>query len=144
MTEVDNMLVGQPATGRPDTTKGDLLVVLTAVAGALTAWAFWTQVAGIELAVDTADGARPVVAVDVALAALVSSVVGVLLLRVFQARSPRGLRRWTVVAGVVCALSLLGPLGGASAPAVAALMSLHVLVGAVVVLGARRARAVTA
>jgi hypothetical protein len=145
MTEVKNLddvggvVAPGRVAGRPGA-KGDLVVVLSTLAAALATWTLWTQAAGVELAANTAGGVRPVGAADVAVAALVASVGGVLLLRVFQARSAHGLRSWTVVAVAVGALSLFGALGGVSAAAVAGLLSLHVVVGAVVVLGARRSR----
>ncbi|WP_435737290.1 DUF6069 family protein [Cellulosimicrobium sp. PMB13] len=50
----------------------------------------------------------------------------------------RGERAWLVTCAVVLLISLLGPLGGASAGAVVVLLAEHLAVGAVVALGLRR------
>lgn len=127
------------ATTRPSVasrTRRDLGAVLAApVAGAAT-WAVWT-VFGAELAVDTGSGPREIGALAVVVTALVVAAAAAGLLRVME-RLATGRRWWLVIAIVVWAVSLLGPVAATSAEALAALVSLHVVVGVVVLLSLLR------
>jgi hypothetical protein len=119
---------------------GDLIVVLGAAAAAAGVWTVWTQLVGVELAADTGSGGREILLTDVAVTAAVIAVLGLLLCRLLVTRAAQGLRWWTGVAVGVCLVSLLGTAGAVSAGAGAGLVSLHLVVGAVVVLGARLVR----
>jgi hypothetical protein len=123
-----------------NTITADLIVALGAAAVAAVVWTLWTQLLGVELAADTGTGVREIRLTDVAVTAALVSVLGLLLCRLLVARAAQGLRWWTGVAAAVCVLSLLGPVGAVSAAATAGLASLHLVVGAVVVLGGRWVR----
>lgn len=134
MTEA-NMVV-PPRGGRAAT--GDLVVVLTAVLAAVATWAVWTRALGVELVADSGSGPREIGAAAVVLTSLVVGGAAAGLLRLMEAKLARGLRWWTVTAVAVWVLSLLGPLGATTASGVLGLVSLHLVVGAVVVLGLLR------
>lgn len=119
----------------------DVTVVVTAVLVALADWVLWTEVAGVDLAARSGGEMVHVGAGSVAMAAAVVSVAGVVLMHALR-RLQRGLRWWTVVACSVWLLSMLGTAGATSTAAWLGLTSLHVLVGAVVVLGVRHAHRV--
>jgi hypothetical protein len=118
----------------------DLLVVAAAAVAAVGAWWVWTQVASVDLAVHRGDTTQSVGVAAVVLTVLVMAGSGVGLLRLLEARTANGLRTWTIVASVVFALSLLGPLGATTVAAGVALASLHAITAGLVVQGLRRAR----
>lgn len=136
MTEANSVVTQRPRSAR--STRGDLVVVLTAVLAAVATWAVWTQALGVDLVADTGSGPRDIGAAAVVLTSLVVAGAAAGLLRLMEARLTRGLRYWTVTAVAVWVLSLLGPLGATTASGVLGLASLHVVVGAVVVLGLLR------
>jgi hypothetical protein len=113
-----------------------LIVVAAAVAAGL--WLMATA-AGIDLAVHSGDGSRPVGLVSVIVTVVVVAIAAGGLLRVLEPRT-NGLRTWTVIAVTVWALSFLGPLSAISVGAGLVLASMHLAVGAVVVGGLRLAR----
>jgi hypothetical protein len=116
----------------------DLAIGVAATVSALGLWLAWTQLGGVDLRVRSADDIREIGAASVAVTAPVVSGAGVLLVRLLDSWVPRGLRWWTVAACAVWAISMLGPLGATTASAGLALVSLHVVVGAIVVFGVRR------
>jgi DNA-binding XRE family transcriptional regulator len=85
-------------------------------------------------------GRQPVGLVSVLASALLICAAGLVLLRLLEARTTRGLRLWTVVAVGVALLSVGGPAGAPTAAAVAGLASLHLMVALVLVLGLRAVR----
>jgi hypothetical protein len=99
--------------------------------------------AGIRLTVHSGFGsARHVEQVGVAQVAVVSLLAGLAawaLLAVLERRTARPRRTWTVVAAVVLALSLAGPMSATSTTAGITLACLHVLVGSVLIFGLRGA-----
>lgn len=117
----------------------DLDVVAVAVVTAVTAWAFSTAAGDGEIAVRTGAGVRTIGLLSVAATAAVVAAVGAAVLRVMVARVRNGLRRWTVLACGVLLVSVLGPLGATNLADGMTLLSLHSVVGAVVILGLRRA-----
>ncbi len=125
-------------TGR----SSDRVLALVATGSAGLAWAMW-HASGVDLAVHAGAGTQSVGLVSVLVTAAVASVAGLGLLRFLEGRVDHALRAWTAVACLVWLLSLFGPLGAVSLSAGLALLSLHLVVGSIVVLGARR-RAVTA
>jgi hypothetical protein len=118
-------------------TRRDLAVVLAAVVAGVATWSVWT-VAGAELTVDTGSGPRRIGVLTVAVTALLVAAAASGLLRLLETRLSSGRRAWLVVAVAVWVLSLLGPMAATSAETLAALVSLHVVVGVVVVLGLLR------
>jgi hypothetical protein len=111
-----------------------------AVLAAGTAAVVWTlaKAAGVDLVVRSGGSTSDVNVVSVVVTSLVVAVAGAALLRLFERRTANGRRAWTIVAGCVWAVSLLGPLSAATASAGLVLTSLHLVVGTVVVLGLRR------
>jgi hypothetical protein len=115
-----------------------LALVTTGTAGlAYLAW----RAGGVHLSVKSGQGTFEVGLVSVLVTAAVVSVAGLGLLSFLERRDPRrGLQAWTLLACIVWAGSLLGPLGATSPSAGLALLSLHLVVGSTVVVGARRTR----
>ncbi|MCF6467723.1 hypothetical protein FAF44_04765 [Nonomuraea sp. MG754425] len=116
-----------------------LLTVVGAPAAALAVWALAVPVAGTTLTVRTGAGTQPVGPGSVLVASLLAGLAGWALLAVLERFVSRPGRTWTIVALTVLVLSLLGPSGsavGAAAMLVLALM--HLVVGAVLVLGLAR------
>jgi hypothetical protein len=137
MLHMETMALTQRRSRR-GTVRGDLAVVIGALSAALATWSLWTQVGGVELTVQSGDEVQTVGLGSVVAVAAIMPIAGVLLLRALQPWLSRGLRWWTAVAGTVMLISMLGPLGATTAMAGVALASLHLLVGAVVILGVRR------
>jgi hypothetical protein len=117
--------------------KGKLIVV--AAGSAVVVWLV-AKAAGIDLAVHSGDGSRPVGLVSVIVTVVVVALVAGGLLRVLERRTTNGLRTWTIIAFIVWALSLLGPLSATTVGAGLVLATMHLAVGAVVLGGLRRTR----
>lgn len=115
----------------------DWPVAVAAAAVAALAWVVVTQLASVELVV----GEQQVNVVSVVVATLVAAVAGAGLLRVLEARTANGVTLWTWIALGVLVVSMVGPLGASGSEAVAGLAVLHLLVGAVVIVGLRRRHA---
>lgn len=109
----------------------------------LALWVLAVPLAGVDLTAFPGGRARPVGPGAVALAGLLSAAAAWGLLAVLERTARRPRRAWTVTACVVLALSLAGPLTSGAAPVVVLVMEgMHVLVGAVLILGlGRSARA---
>jgi hypothetical protein len=118
-------------------TRADTGVAVVAAVGAAVVWSV-ARAAGIDLVVKSAGGTSSVNVVSVIVTALVVGIAGGALLRSLERRTTNGRRTWTIVALSVWAVSLLGPLSATRPSAGLVLTSLHLLVGAVVVLGLRR------
>ena len=110
------------------------LAVAAAVAAALD-WVTTTQLAGVDLAVGSRSGTQHVGVVSVVAGAVVVTLAASGLLRFLEARTAQAHRIWTVIALVVGLCSLLGPTGATSLQAGLALVSLHAVVGSVVLVG---------
>lgn len=116
-----------------------LLTVIGAPAAALAVWALAVPVAGTALTVRMGDGTQSVGPVPVVVASLLAGLAGWALLAVLERFASRPGRIWTIVALVVLALSLLGPVGsGVGTVATLVLVLLHLVVGAVLVPGLAR------
>jgi hypothetical protein len=114
-----------------------LVAVTTGAAGlAYLAW----RSDGLHLAVRSRHGTTEVGLISVLVTAAVVSTAGLALLRSLERRDPRGLGTWTLVACTVGAVSLVGPLGATTLSAGLALLSLHLVVGTVLVVGALHSR----
>jgi Family of unknown function (DUF6069) len=111
-----------------------LTIGLAALAG-LTAWFLLAEAAGIDLAART--GPTSTTHVGAGGVAIVAALAGLaawgLLALLERVSGKRARRIWTVIAVAVLAVSLLGPLGGIGAPAVAGLLCLHLVVGLVLI-----------
>jgi hypothetical protein len=136
MTDVDQAVQSQESESRRAPALGDVGIVVAATLVALGGWLVW-HVAGVDLVVRSGDDVREVGAGAVGITALLASLAGVGLIRLLAKRAT-GLRTWTILAVVVCAVSMLGPLGASTLSAGLSLASLHLMVGATVVFGVRR------
>lgn len=116
------------------TTSSRALTVAAAVLAPVALWIAVVPVAGIDL---EAQGRRVGVA-PVIIGSLLPALAAWALLAVLERRTGRARAIWTAVAVLALALSLGGPLGAATAAAGAALAAMHLLVGAIVILGLRR------
>ncbi|TDD19183.1 DUF6069 family protein [Nonomuraea diastatica] len=115
------------------------LTVIGASAAALACWVLAVPVAGIALTVRTGGGTQQVGPAAVVVASLLAGLAGWALLAALERFASRAGRFWTIVALVVLALSLLGPLGSAAdATARLVLVLLHLIVGAVLIPGLAR------
>jgi hypothetical protein len=133
-----SQLVEERATGRVPGWSDDVMVGLLAAGAAALVWFGATQVAGVDLAVRSGSGTQHVGVVSVVVTAIVVTLAGGGLLRMLQRRTARGRSTWTAIAGAVWLVSLAGPSGARHASAGLVLATLHVLVGAVVIVGLRR------
>ena len=115
-----------------------LAVVGVTVAAALAVWAVLVPIAGITL--EAQQGSlMHIGAGQVFFASAVLAFAGWSLLAILERRTPNARTIWTVVAMVFCSMSLGSPLNsGIGVGAKLGLASLHLVVGAVVILGLRR------
>jgi len=109
-----------------------------ACAAAVAVWLLAVPLGGVEL-VDASGHDIGIVAV--VLVSLLAGAAGFGLLALLTRRRDRS-RTWTVIAGAVLAVSLLGPVSAATTAALLTMLCLHVLVGGIVIstglLGVRR------
>ena len=119
-------------------------VAAGAVGAALGGWLVAGPLLGIDLAVQPAGGGaqgvtRTVGVGAVVAASLTAALLGWALLELLERWTTRARTVWTAVAAVVLLLSLAGPLTGALSTSVAvALAAVHLVVGAVLIVGLRR------
>jgi hypothetical protein len=119
-------------------TRADAGVAVLAAGAATVVWAV-ARAAGVDLVVRSgAGGTSDVNVISVVVTSLVVAITGAALLRLLERRTENGRRTWTIVAVTVWAVSLVGPLSAVQPSAGLVLASLHLLVGAVVVIGLRR------
>ncbi len=115
-----------------------LAVVGVTVAAALAVWAILSPLAGLTL--DAQQGGRMHIgaaSVFFASAAIAFAAWG--LLAILERRTINARTVWTVVAGITCITSLSSPVfNGIGLGAKLGLASLHLVVGAVVIVGFRR------
>ena len=95
-------------------------------------------VAAVDLAVESGSSPRDIGLVSVIVTAVVVAVAGAGLLRLLERRTSRGRRTWTAIAVALWAVSFAGPAVAASGSAALTLVALHLVVGAVVVVGLLR------
>jgi hypothetical protein len=102
----------------------------------------WTsaRAAGIDLLVRSGSGSREVTLAAVILTPLLVGFAAVRLLRLLERRTARGLRTWTIVAIAVWTESFVGPQSATALTGGLVLAALHLIVGAVVVVGLRLPR----
>jgi hypothetical protein len=115
------------------------VVPLAAAAVAVVVWLIGTAL-GVDVEARTGTGVQAVSAAAAGIAALVAGLAG-WGVRVLLGRFAPGGGEvvWLVLCGVLLLVSLLGAATGTTPGAVAVLMTEHVLVGAVVAVGLRRA-----
>jgi hypothetical protein len=124
--------VGRPLAGRTLTMRA--LSVLGAVAAALAVWVVAAPIAGRQLTVRQGGVTDTVGLRAVIVTALTAGLVGWALLAVLERFGRRPRPTWTVIAVVVLALSLAGPLAeGVDAATKLVLAGMHLAVGAVLI-----------
>ncbi len=121
------------------TVRRQAAVVLAAGAVAALVW-LTVLAAGVDLTVRSGSGSREVGLPSAVVTAVVVAAAAAGLLHVLDRSTRRPGRWWTVVALAVGGLSFGGPLSATSASAGAALATLHLLVGTVIVGGLRPRR----
>ena len=122
------------------TWRDDWPVAVVAAGAAAVVWVGAT-VAGVDVAVRSGSSTRDVGLVSVVVTAVVVAVVAAGLLRVLERRTPGARRVWTGVALAVSVVSLAGPAGARTLSAGLTLAGLHLVVGAVVIVGLGRRHA---
>jgi hypothetical protein len=115
--------------------------VLAATGAGLLGWAVAGPAAGVHLTVRLGSAAadQHIGPAAVVIACLLAGLAGWALLALLERRTPKAAAIWTAVAVAVLAVSVLaGPLGGVTTAAKLALAGLHLLVGAMLIVGLRR------
>lgn len=120
----------------PGTAWRSIGIIGVATASALVIWAA-ARLLGIELTVGKGPDANQVGVVDVLLTTVVAGLLAWATHRLL-ARSVRTLRWWPFVGSTAIAVSMLGPSYLADGAAAAALIAMHLAVGAVLVYGFAR------
>jgi hypothetical protein len=111
-----------------------ILIVLAAAAGALAVWAILGPIGGLDLTVSSGGRTDPVGAPAVFVSSIVAGLAGWGLLAVLERTVPRPALVWRIIAAIVLAVSLLGPIGAATTTGTAwALAGLHMTVAAVLI-----------
>jgi len=108
-------------------------VVVVAALAALAIWAV-VRLLGVELTVGKGPDPSHVGAVDVLVTTLVVGLAAWAVHRVL-ARTARTARWWPFVGSTAIAVSMLGPSYLADGPAAVALISMHLVVGAILIAG---------
>jgi Family of unknown function (DUF6069) len=117
-------------------TKRLLITVIGAPAAALGTWALAVPLAGITLTARAGDSTQTVGPVAIAVTSLLAGLAAWALVTILERFVARPGRVWRISAPVMFAASLTGPLGsGVGAAAVLALVLLHLVVAAVLLLG---------
>lgn len=124
--------------GMTNTLNQRLLTVAAAALSGVAVWTLAVPVAGVDLTVDNGSGVQEVGAAQTAIAGLVAGLAAWAFMALLERFTRRPKPIWTVVAAVMLALSLTGPLSATTASAGATLAALHVAVGAVLIFGLRR------
>ena len=126
-----------PRTVRPARRLRRVGVVLLALAVALADWFVTARLIGIDLEVSQGSGSQPIQPALVAAAPVVSGLLGWVLLAILERTARhRATLIWRCIAAVVLAVSLLSPITMAqSAATMGVLLSMHLLVGAILIVG---------
>lgn len=113
------------------------LSITVATLGALLVWALADPLAGVDLAVRSGSSTQVIGPGAVVVTGIVVGLAAVGVCRlVARARRPR--RAWLGLSLTVLVISLAGPLGARTAGAGAALAAMHLVVGAILILGLGR------
>lgn len=133
----DASIVDRPIRSRTGVRLRRSGVVLIAVLAALADWVLCAKIIGVDLVVDQGFGDQVVSPVLIVAAPVISGLAGWLLLAILEhfTRS-RAAMIWRVIAVVVLAASLYSPITMAQSVAAAiVLVSMHLLVGTVLIIG---------
>ncbi|QUX26776.1 hypothetical protein KGD83_15420 [Nocardiopsis akebiae] len=133
------MATKETATRTASTVPRRMLTAVAAVLAPLALWGLAVPLMGVDLTAVPGGQARPVGPGAVAFAGMLSAAAAWALLAVLERTARRPRLAWTVTACAVLALSLAGPLTSGAAPVVVLVLEgMHVLVGAVLILGLGR------
>lgn len=116
-------------------------VPLLAMVGGLIVWMTGVALGVGDVIVDTGGAMQQVSAVSVAVAGLIAGLAGWgvrALIGKLAGNARRGQVIWLVLSGLVLLISLMGVMGATTPGAMLVLLSEHVAVGLVVMLGLRR------
>jgi hypothetical protein len=120
-------------------TTNRLVTTVAAVVAAGVTFAVLDSAAGIDLAARTGTTVQHVTLAAAVLAAAVSAAAGWGLLALLERFTTKARAVWTAIAAAALLLSLLvGPTAGVTTAAKLGLAALHLVVGAVVIVGLRR------
>lgn len=114
------------------------LTVLAAMSAASVLYAVAGPLLGIDLAVRAGAGVQRVEALAVPVASVLIGLAGWGLLTLLGKVTTKAATTWRVIAGVVLAVSLLGPLGATSPAAGVTLAAMHLVVGGLLLWGLPR------
>jgi hypothetical protein len=121
---------------------GRAVAVAAGAASALILWAVNDPWGGIDLAVRQGGTVQRIGPVAVAVTALLAGLAAWALLAVLERTVRRPVRTYRIIASIVLALSLLGPLGsGVGISSKLVLLAMHLTVGAILIIGLPRHRA---
>ena len=133
-----------PAVRKAQRRRRRLAVVGATVLAALLTWAVLDLLLGVDLSARTGPTVRVVGPATIVPAALLVAAAGWALLALLEKVTAHARRVWTVIAGIVLGLSLVGTLGGTHPGAIAGLMALHLVAGLTIIVGLRGRRPATA
>lgn len=118
----------------------DLVAVGAAVVCVVVMWLCLSVWAGVDLTVSFEGAVREVSGVAVVMGATVAGLLGVLALRLLERTTPRALRTWTIIAGAVALLSVVGPMSATTAAVAGVLLGMHAIVAVVLIVSLHRNR----
>jgi len=130
---------GESVSRREGGGRRRLAVVGVTVVAAVAGWAVFSQIAGIDLRAEQGATTFDIGAGSVFFASAAMAFAGWGLLALLERRTVNARKVWTVVAIIACITSLSSPLfGGIGLGAKLGLASLHLVVGAAVIVGLGR------
>jgi hypothetical protein len=138
MTNMEQQITATRTTARRT---GRAVTVAAGAASALILWAVNDPWGGIDLAVRQGGAVQHIGPVAVAATALIAGLAAWGLLALLERTVRRPTRTYRVIASIVLALSLLGPLGGVGLSSKLVLLAMHLTVGAILIIGLPRYRA---
>ena len=127
----------QPAAQTRRTWRDDLPVAAMAAGAAALIWAL-AHAAGVDLEVHSGSGTQSIGLPGVLITPVVATLAAGAVLRGWRRRSVRARSRWTTLSIGVLVLSLLGPLSAVNVRTGLVLAAMHLVVGAVIVVGLTR------
>lgn len=115
-----------------------LLAVPAATAGALLLWAAAVPLASVDLTVDQAGTPLTVGPAMIAFAGLAVGFAAWGLLAALEKLTARAALVWSIIAAVVLAVSLTGPIAATTTAAMLVLMGMHIVTGGALIAGLLR------
>lgn len=137
------MSTTQAATTDSATQKGTgkqrIIVVLAATVATVVVWLLAHSAFGVDLKAKT--GGTKSSAVTLPAVIVVTLLIGLLawgLLALLERKSASAGKTWTIIAGIVFVISLLGPAGGVGTGAKLSLLCIHLAAGLIIIPGLSR------